>query len=115
MTKQPNSPQSGQQRQAGSQSGATRQQQQFDAGDGGRIAAQIHARMEVIGADGGHVGKVDRVEGDRLRLDPQDWQGSERGSAHFLPLGQIGSVEGDRVRLNVDAARATSMASTHKA
>jgi hypothetical protein len=112
MTKQPNSPQPGQQRQAGSQSGATRQQQQFDAGEGGRLAAQIHARMEVIGADGGHVGKVDRVDGDRLRLSPDDWRGSEPGSAHYLPLDQIGSIEGDRVRLTTSAERATSMATT---
>jgi hypothetical protein len=117
MTRQPNSPQPGQQRQAGSQSGAqsgtTRQQQQFDAGEGGRFADRIQPRMEVIGADGAHVGKVERVEGSRLRLDPQDWQGSERGTAHYLPLDQVGSIEGSKVRLTLNAERATGMATTH--
>jgi len=112
MTKQPNTPQSGQQSQTGSHGAAPRQQQQYDAGEGGQFIKQIHPRMEVIGKDGGHVGKIEAVEGSRLRLDPQDWQGSERGSAHFLPLGQVQSIEGNQVRLTVDAASATRMAST---
>lgn len=113
MTKQPNTAQPGQRHQAGSQGHATRQQQQFEAEMGGRIAEQIHARMEVIGADGGHVGKVERVEGSRIRLDPADWQGSDRGAAHYVPLDQVGSIEGDKVRLTLDARSATSIAASH--
>lgn len=113
MTKQPNNPQQGQQRQAGGQGGAERQQQQFDAGEGGRIAAQIRPRMEVFGSDGAKLGKVDRVEGDRLRFAAEDWRGKDPGSAHFLPLDQIGSIEGDRVRLTTSAERAAGMATTH--
>lgn len=118
MTKQPNNPQFGkdgqarQQHQAGGQSDMPRQQQQFEAKDESRIAAQIHARMEVIGADGAHVGKVDRVVGDRLRLSPDDWKGSERGTAHYLPLDQVSAIEGDCVRLTLNAERATSVATT---
>lgn len=113
MSKQPNKPQSGQPRQAGSHSAAPGQQQQYDAGEGGQFIKQIHPRMEVIGADGGHVGKVDRVEGSRIRLDPQDWTGSDRGTAHFLPLDQVSSIEGDKVRLSLDARSATSIAASH--
>ena len=32
----------------------------------------IREHMEVIGADGVHVGKVDRVEGDRIKLTRDD-------------------------------------------
>lgn len=32
----------------------------------------IHEHMEVIGADGVHVGRVDRVEGDRIKLTIAD-------------------------------------------
>lgn len=112
MTKQPNSPQ-GAARQAGSHSGAPRQQQQYDAGEGGQFVKQIHARMEVIGADGGHVGKVERIEGSRIRLDPQDWTGENRGTAHYVPLDQVSGIEGDKVRLTLDAKAATSIAATH--
>ncbi|TKB03703.1 MAG: DUF2171 domain-containing protein, partial [Mesorhizobium sp.] len=31
-------------------------------------AAKIRERMEVIGADGVHVGTVDKVDGDRIKL-----------------------------------------------
>ena len=113
MTKQPNTPERSHQSQAGSHGAAPRQQQQYDAGEGGQFVKQIHPRMEVIGADGGHVGKVERVEGSRIRLDPQDWQGSDRGSAHFVPLDQVGGIEDDKVRLTLDAASATSIAATH--
>ena len=32
----------------------------------------IHEHMEVIGADGVHVGRVDRIEGDRIKLTVAD-------------------------------------------
>ncbi len=32
----------------------------------------IREHMEVIGADGGHVGTVDKVEGDRIKLTKKD-------------------------------------------
>ena len=33
---------------------------------------QIREHMEVIGADGVHVGTVDKVEGDRIKLTKAD-------------------------------------------
>jgi hypothetical protein len=119
MSKHPNNPQAGQQRrddqprQAGGQTDAMRQQQQFEAGEGGRFAAQIRERMQVIGADGQKVGSIDRVEGDRIKLSRDDWQGSDgKGQPHYLPLGQVQAIEGDKVRLTLDFAKATSMATT---
>ena len=31
-------------------------------------ASQIREHMEVLGSDGGHVGVVDSIEGERLKL-----------------------------------------------
>lgn len=67
----------------------------------------IEEHMEVIGADGVHVGTVDRVEGDRIKLTRQDsGQGSHRGHHHYLPAGLVADVEGGKVRLSATAANA---------
>lgn len=66
---------------------------------------QIREHMEVIGADGVHVGTVDRVEGDRIKLIKAD-SGSHQDHHHYISGGLIAAVEGDQVRLsaNGDAA-----------
>ena len=67
--------------------------------------SSISEHMEVIGADGVHVGTVDKVEGDFIKLIRADGgQGSHEGHHHFLPLGLVAEVEGDRVRLSANAA-----------
>ena len=35
-------------------------------------AQQVREHMEVVGSDGGHVGTVDKVEGDRIKLTKKD-------------------------------------------
>ena len=68
---------------------------------------QIREGMEVIGADGVHVGTVDRVEGHRIKLNRSDsGSGSHEGHHHFLSVGLIAGVEGDRVRLSATAENA---------
>jgi hypothetical protein len=59
----------------------------------------------VVGADGVHVGTVDRVEGGRIKLSKKD-SGSHGDHHHFIAGGLVAAVEGDRVRLsaNGDAA-----------
>jgi hypothetical protein len=60
--------------------------------------------MEVIGADGVHVGTVDRIDGDRIKLTRKDsGQGSHEGHHHYLSEGLIAEVEGDQVRLSANA------------
>lgn len=73
-------------------------------------ASQIREHMEVIGADGVHVGTVDKVEGDRIKLTKKDSgaqiegaEGSHEGHHHFIPLGLVADVEGDKVRLSANA------------
>lgn len=67
-------------------------------------ASQIKEHMEVIGADGVHVGTVDRVEGGRIKLTKADsGQGSHRGHHHYIDQGLVAGVEGQKVRLSANA------------
>jgi len=71
----------------------------------------IREHMEVIGADGVHVGTVDKVEGERIKLTKADaGQGSHEGHHHFIARGLVADVEGDRVRLSANADVALSFA-----
>ena len=71
---------------------------------------EIKAHMEVIGADGVHVGTVDAVEGNRIKLTKQDsGEGSHRGHHHFIDKGLVAEVEGDKVRLSATGAVAVTM------
>lgn len=64
----------------------------------------IREDMEVIGADGIHLGTVDRVEGDRIKLTRADsGQGSHEGHHHYISLGLVATVEGNRARLSANA------------
>ena len=64
----------------------------------------IREHMEVIGADGVHVGTVDRLEGDRIKLTKKDsGQGSHEGHHHYVPTALIAGIEGERIRLSANA------------
>jgi len=63
----------------------------------------IREHMEVIGADGVHVGTVDHVEGDRIKLTkPDSGMGRHRGHHHYVSAGLVADVEGDKVRLSAN-------------
>ncbi|MDQ0249249.1 DUF2171 domain-containing protein [Sphingomonas sp. Sphisp140] len=73
-------------------------------------ASAIKEHMEVIGADGVHVGTVDHVEGERIKLTKKDSgaevegaEGSHAGHHHYISLGLVAGVEGDTVRLSANA------------
>lgn len=79
-------------------------------------ASNIREHMEVIGADGVHVGTVDKVEHHRIKLTKKDSaaqikgaEGSHEGHHHYIPLGLVAEVEGDKVRLSATAAVAVEM------
>jgi len=59
----------------------------------------IREHMEVIGADGVHIGTVDRVEDNRIKLIRADSGVGHEEHHHFIPRGLIAEVEGDKVRL----------------
>lgn len=75
--------------------------------------SQIAEHMEVIGADGVHIGTVDRVEGERIKLTKRDsgaevegadgQGGGHSGHHHYIPTALIAEVEGDQVRLSANA------------
>ena len=66
--------------------------------------SQIREHMEVVGSDGGHVGTVDKVEGQRIKLTRTD--PAAGGEHHYLHLDMVASVEGGAVRLTRTAAQA---------
>ncbi|TXC71765.1 DUF2171 domain-containing protein [Sphingomonas ginsenosidivorax] len=72
--------------------------------------SQIQEHAEVIGADGVHVGTVDHVEGDRIKLTKKDSGAqvkegttSHEGHHHFISLGLVAGVEDGKVRLSANA------------
>jgi hypothetical protein len=66
-------------------------------------ADSIKEHMEVIGADGVHVGTVDKVDGGRIKLTRADsGQGSHQGHHHYISIGLVAGVEGDKVRLSAN-------------
>ena len=62
---------------------------------------QVKENMEVVGSDGKHVGKVDRCEGDRIKLMKND--PAAQGQHHMLDVSDIERVEGNRLILGVTA------------
>ena len=70
---------------------------------------KITQNMEVIGADGVHVGTVDDIANGRIRLAKRDsGEGQYKGHAHFINLGLVADVEGQMVRLSANAAVAVT-------
>ena len=66
---------------------------------------EIKEHMEIIGADGVHVGTVDKVEGNRIKLTKKDsGEGSHKGHHHFIDRGLVVLVP---PMLNVQVCRGT--------
>jgi hypothetical protein len=68
--------------------------------------SEIREHMEVIGSDGGHVGKVDHVLGGDIELAKLDLGSGLRH--HLIPLSWVEQVRENKVCLNLtkDAAKA---------
>ena len=67
---------------------------------------RIKEHMEVAGSDGEHVGTVDKVEGDTIKLTKTDASGHPH---HVLPFDLVARVEDHRIYLNVPKAQAAAM------
>lgn len=63
----------------------------------------IHPEMAVVGSDGEHVGIVDRVDGEMIRLSATD--PTAGGQAHYIPISWVDSVE-SAVRLRISSSEA---------
>ena len=70
---------------------------------------EIKENMEVIGADGVHVGTVDTIEGNRIKLKTSDDHGKHKGHHHYIELGFVAGVEGSKVRLSANADIAVTL------
>ena len=71
-------------------------------------AKQIEAQSEVVGSDGHHLGKVDRVVGDRIEL-------AEAGAAEppvVVPISWVSRIDGKTVVLAITADEAKSQGKT---
>ncbi|TGD99000.1 DUF2171 domain-containing protein [Methylobacterium nonmethylotrophicum] len=60
--------------------------------------SSIKEHMPVVGSDGGHVGTIDHLDGQRIKLTRTD--PAAGGRHHFIHVDSIASVEGGQVRLN---------------
>jgi hypothetical protein len=71
---------------------------------------EIKEHMEVIGTDGVHIGTVDRIEGNRIKLTKKDsGEGSHKGHHHYIDRSLVADVEGNKVRLSATGAVAVTM------
>jgi hypothetical protein len=66
---------------------------------------RVTEHMEVVGSDGGHVGTVDKVRGDRIILAKSD--PASGGVHHSVPCSWVERVE-EKVMLNKSADEASS-------
>jgi len=62
--------------------------------------SQIKEHADVIGADGVHVGTVDHLDGDRIKLTKHD---SSDQRHHYISTGLIAEIEDGTVRLSANA------------
>lgn len=77
----------------------------------------IREHMQVIDAEGAPIGKVDGIEGDRIKLTRDSssaGEGSHEGHHHFIPKGLVAEVEGDTVRLSARADALESIFETEE-
>ena len=67
--------------------------------------SNIREHMEVVGSDGGHVGRVDHVLGDQIELTKLDIGSGLKH--HLIPVSWVDDIDGDTVRLSLtkDAAK----------
>jgi hypothetical protein len=66
---------------------------------------QIKEHMEIVGADGAHIGIVDKIEGDRIKLTKRD-SGAQGEHHRYVSAASIAGVEGNKVRLSSAGAAA---------
>lgn len=72
--------------------------------------SQIREHATVVGSDGEHVGRVDRVDAGEIKLRKNDTEAG--GLHHYIPVDFVQSVEDGEVRLNKPAHDVKRMWST---
>ena len=73
-------------------------------------ASEITEHMDIVGADGVHVGKVDGVQGDRIKMTRKDEaHGQDDRHHHYVQVSAVASVDGGKVWLSAEAANARQL------
>jgi hypothetical protein len=60
--------------------------------------SQITEHMEVLGSDGGRVGKVDHVKGDQIELSKLDIGSGFKH--HLIPMSWVETIQDGKLCLN---------------
>ena len=72
--------------------------------------SQIEEHADVVDVNGNHVGTVDHVDGNRIKLTRKD---SSDGHHHYIDSGLVAGVENGVVRLSANADVAVTMETRH--
>jgi hypothetical protein len=67
--------------------------------------SQITEHMEIVGADGVHIGTVDKMEGNRIKMTKAD-SGSHPDHHHYISQGLVAAIDGNTVRLSATGSSA---------
>ncbi len=70
--------------------------------------SKIKPQMEIIGADGVHVGTADRIEGGRIKMTKDDSGRATDPHHHYIDTGLVADIEGNKVRLSANGDVAVS-------
>lgn len=67
-------------------------------------ASSVKPDMEIVGADGVHVGIVDHLDGDRIKLKRKDPEhGIDEKFHRYIPVTNIASTESGKIWLSAKA------------
>jgi hypothetical protein len=66
--------------------------------------SQVKPQMEIICAGGDHVGTVEHVDGNRIKLAKHDHD--PHGRQYYLPMSAVDQVEDGKLKLNIGATKA---------
>jgi hypothetical protein len=64
----------------------------------------IREHCEVLGSDGGHVGTVDHLDGNSIKLTTSD--PAANGQHHYIPVSWVSSADDRCVRLTKSSQEA---------
>jgi hypothetical protein len=67
-------------------------------------SSQIREHMDVVGSDGGHVGRVDHVRGEEIELAMLDTSSGLKH--HLIPRSWVERIDGDKLCLDRTAENA---------
>lgn len=71
------------------------------------MTSQIREHMAVVASCGNHVGTVDGIEGNHMKLTRSD-NPTGSGEHEYLPLSSVSAIMDNEVHLNINSEEAKS-------